>query len=305
MPTLSDCLRTFLLEDRSPATHRNYKNVLDKLVKAIGPGRDITLVTYADLLDYISRIKPSLKRSSQVQYVQVIKAFFSWCAAHEYIKTSPAQKLVIRRPRKDRGVIRAMPAEVLKGMIDLCKYEPRNLAIILFMADTGCRVGGAASLTLENLDLVNLTAVLVEKGGREVPVYFGEETAGALRNWIKHRPAGLKHGYVFTTNGEGRALRASTITDMIRKRSKTVCGQEYGPHSIRHLVGNTWAHLEPLSVTQRKLNHEDPESTLIYYPDSDELIQKESLQHSLAALKSQPESKPSKPKIVRFEDYAG
>lgn len=284
---LSEALTTYLKIDRQPATNQQYSYVLNRLVTAIGPQRTIRLVTYEDLLDYLATLKrEGKKESTLVGYTSIIKAFFTWCVQRRYIKRSPAAD--IKRGRL-KGRAPVVPPSELRQMVELARLtSPRNFAIMLFLADTGIRVGGLVSLTLDNLDLADLSAWVTEKGGEAAQVFFGEQTADALRAWLRLRPA-VKHAYVWT----GRAPLYLPLSErgvlflVQRLAARSGASQLWTPHCIRRAVGHAYAkrRIAP-TVTQQKLNHASVDMTLKhYYPVKDTTYLREiSKQYALIAL---------------------
>lgn len=300
MPKLRNCLQTYLQIDRSAYTNRNYAACLNSMSRSIGPDRDIRRITFDDLADYTSQLREGVAQSTFHQYIRVIKTFFSWCVKTGHIKESPAVPLRARKPSRDPSRNRAIPAADLKRMLRVAQPNLRNYAIILFLADTGCRVGGLTSLTLDRLDVDKQTAVLQEKGGTWHRVYFGEEVADALREWMAIRPK-VQHNYIWTGKGGGRMKRESLST-MITRIAKKATGKVYGPHAIRHSVGHALARRVPVTMTQQKLGHADPQITMeYYYPSDDESLKEISLRHSLAALDEQPDTDKKQPeKIIQM-----
>lgn len=295
MPKLKNCLQTYLQIDRSKHTNKSYQTCLTRLVDAIGPERDIKRISFDDLADYSADMRGDVKQSTFHQYIRIIKTFFQWCQKTGYIKESPASGLRAMKPARDPSRSRAIPASDLKKMQRVVQSNPRNYAIFLFLADTGCRVGGLTSLTLKRLELDKQTAVLLEKGGKWHRVFFGEETAQALRDWLVLRPT-VDHDYVWTGT-DGKPMKRESLAAMITRLAKKATGKVYGPHAIRHSVGHAMAKRVPVTVTQKKLGHADPRVTMdIYYPNDDAYLKEMSQRHALAALsddrgeeKKQPE----------------
>ena len=291
MPTLEAALHTFLQEDRSPQTNRQYTYVLTTLVRSVGPGRSVHLITYEDLLDYIARLRHNRKPSTITGYIAIYKAFFAWCVDRRYTDTNPAAAIKRRvdRSRPQQPTSRAIPPDDLARMVDYARAtSPRNYALLLFFIDTGCRVGGLVSLTLENLDLDGLTAYLVEKGGQWHKSLFGDETAAALRHWIQHRPP-VAHNYVWTGRGpDYQPLKRTGVAAIIRRLAvETGSSRAWGPHAIRHAVGNAYAREGvPVTITQAKFGHSSPTITMQhYYPHDDTYLVHVSRQMSLAPLR--------------------
>lgn len=301
MPTLDQARRTFLQIDRAPLSNAQYGHILHRLVSDIGPTRSVELVTYEDLLDWIAhRRGEGLKPLTLAHYVAVIKSFFSWCVERNYIPSSPAADIKSPRRLQQRDN-RAVPPHELAAMIEYARVtSPRNYAIMLFLADTGCRVGGLVSLTLENLDLFEDSAWLLEKGHRWHKALFGEQTAAAIQSWLQRRPQ-VGHAFVWTGQGPDYApLVADSIAAIVRRLAvRTGASRIWSPHAIRHAVGHAYARAGlPVTVTQRKLGHADPAVTMRhYYPDGDDYLAQ--ISHTMPLLAAAPENKPGK-KVIPF-----
>lgn len=300
MPTLEECVNVFLKVDRSSYTTENYRRILARMMEAIGKHRSIELIRHEDLLDYLQLLRGrDLRRRSLEQYVTSIKTFFRWLAANGYLTTSPAEVMRLRNEIPEQTPTRAMPAKVLADMIDYTRHHPRNYAIVTFLADTGCRVGGIANLRIKNVNLDEKSAMTQEKGGRWTYIYYSDDTRKALERWLKKRPE-CDHDFVFISS-KGKSLRRQAYQRIIERLSFKVTDGEatYGPHSIRHAVGNSYAERFVPSITAKKLNHTNITTTMaFYYPQSDELIKQISQDNPL--LSAQPPQRRDDKKIVQF-----
>lgn len=294
MPTLNEARLTFLSLDRSPHTTYQYTLVLGRLVAAIGPERDVALIRYEDLADYLAGLKrKGLKPSTREGYLAVIRSFFSWCVRRGYLDKSPTKDLRVRLPRDQLHQPRAVPPEELRRMIEYARVtgQRRNYAIMLFLADTGARVGGLVSMTISKLDLGDLCALIIEKGNKPHMALFSETTADALRDWLQWRPR-VGHDYVWTGQGPDYApLKRGAVAAVVRRLARrTGASRAWGPHSIRHAVGHAYAKAGiPVTVTQQKLGHSTPLITMqSYYPDDVEYLRQVSREHPLAPLQEDP-----------------
>lgn len=292
MPTLREALLTFCKLDRSPFTNRQYRLVLSRLATDIGPQRDVSLVTYEDLVDYFAHQRTrGLKQSTLNGYLAIHKTFFAWCVERDYTDQSPTADLRLRKPPRNPADIKPIPPDDLRKIIELARWtSPRNYAMLMFLADTGCRVGGLESLKLPNLYLDAGYAIITEKGGDLVRVWFSPPTADALRRWLKHRPE-CDHDSVWTTTRPSNGyppLKRGSISAVIRNLCiKAELDTIWSAHSIRHAVGVAWAKSEPVTVVQRKLNHKDAQVTLRYYfPFADDELARANQRNGLSALKS-------------------
>lgn len=290
MPSLQEALDRFIQVDRSSLTNKTYSYLLNRMVNAIGPVRDVARVTVEDLEDWFYptiNAKP-LKRSTASEYLRVIQRFFNFCQKRGYLDVSPAETLRVRHDEEEPRISKAVLPADLRKMVEYARTtSKRNYAILIFFIATGCRTGGITSLTLDNLELDRYRARVKEKGSRWVWVRFGTATAAALRAWLEERPEDCNHRYVFTT-GKGHGARPLTrysFRAIVENISKRTLGYPIRPHKLRHSRGHSlaWKGL-PESVTGQVLNHRNPQSTRRYYPNDDEMVQALAQHYELAAL---------------------
>jgi len=301
MPSLQEALETFLKVDRAPNTVQHYRRTLTRMTAAIGSDTDIRQVTLARLLLYTDDLVGAVQPASFFQYVLVIKAFFSWCHRAEYIDASPARNLVARKPPVDLNLDRAIPTAVVEQMVRVAYANPRDYALILFLADTGARIGGIATLQLKRLNLAEGHAVLLEKGRKFVDVFFWGATIAGMERWLAQRPQ-VDHDYVFTRNGRHNPLSVDGLSQIVRRVAQRACGTEYGPHSFRHRLAHDWeeAGESPYNI-QHKLNHTSLRTTMDnYLRKRNQHVQEASRRLSLASIHPQP-----KPANLLYLDDVG
>lgn len=288
MPSVQEAISTFLKIDRSSHSTRNYTYILEQMSDFVGGKRDVKRVRYEDVLDFLEPLKERLKEGSVRTYLSIIQAFFNWCVKRGYVRQSPVEDLRIRVEKRNDN--RAVPPEDLAKMVEYARLTSRrNYAIILFLVDTGCRVGGLSRLTLNDLDLERRTAVLREKGNRLHRVYFTEETANALRAWLHVRPD-VDHNYVWTGIAPHNPLTSSGLSACIRALSVYAgASRVWGPHAIRHAVGHAMAKAGlPVSAVQYKLGHETSKTTMdFYFPHDEAYMRQIADEYPLIALRGE------------------
>lgn len=303
MPSLRAALTTYLQVDRADATNGQYERVLTQLITAIGPDREVQLVSYEDLVDYFSKEKArGLKQSTRYHKLAVIKTFFAWCVERGYCPASPAAAVYLRKPTADPDRVKAIPPAELRQMVEAVRYHPRNYAMLLFLVDTGCRVGSLVQLQIQHLDTAEGWAQVPVKGGGWLKVRFGDQTAKALKRWLRRRPPAI-HDYVWT----GKAPHYNPLTErgaaaMIRRLAEKVeASYHWGPHAIRHAFGQAHAHAgTPLTVTSKLMGHSSPQVTArYYYPDGEADLEEAARRNRLAALEDHD---PPPPKIVKRQE---
>ncbi|NLX10075.1 MAG: tyrosine-type recombinase/integrase [Chloroflexi bacterium] len=211
--------------------------------------------------------------------------FFRWLENEEYLERSPASNLKVRRYQRPPGSSKAATPDELRAILRVAEAKaalgkPLHLAVFLFLCDTGCRAGEAASLTIENLLLDQGGAWVTGKGDKTRPVFYGPRTADALRAWLDVHPNPTPSASVFR-------MRAESISQVIARLAKAAgITRNLGAHAIRHRVGQVWASARMgEQATQLKLGHDDPSITVeMYYNTTWDYVQQASEQLTLAAI---------------------
>ena len=253
---LSEALESLVVateaNGRSPRTVQNYRQKLAPMLAFLGdvPVEAVTVhdlrrfvvhlrsrTTRFDAHDHRPEIPGGLAAASLAGYVRAIKRLFSFLLDDGIIESNPAHKL--QMPKVGRGEPKANdPVEFPKLLAATEGDEPakrRNRAILLFLADTGCRVGGLVGLRLADIDLVKRLAKLTEKGVKTRLAPFSEPTGAALAAWLAVRPA-CDHDFVFNHPAapHGR-LTAEGVKQVLRRlKVDANCTGPCNPHSFRH-----------------------------------------------------------------------
>ena len=171
-------------------------------------------------------------------YQRAVRRLFSWLVAEGVIERDVAREVPLVK----------LPAQPPKALSDddltrllarLPAEDVRNRAIILFLVDTGCRVGGIVSLVLDSVDLESRCALVVEKGKKARRVYFTEMTAAAIDLYRRVRPAGESEALFVSSSGT--ALTTNAIRLMLERVGKRagVKGR-INPHCFRHAFARSF-----------------------------------------------------------------
>jgi len=277
---VSEAIDKFLLVialDVKPETVTSYALCLRPLRTLYKPIGEITIddlrLAYARLRDRTSRyadhpLRPQVSDGLSIytlhKHVRVWKHFFHWLVDEGALDHDPARR--IRRPRLPQDPPRDMRPDDLDRLLFAAEAESaRDYAIVCFLADTACRVGGLVGLTLADLDLADRRAKVVEKGSRSRYVHFKERTEHALRRYLdEERPAG-SGPRIFV------GLRGPLTTGGIYQILKRLAGKagvrgRYNPHSMRH----AWARQAikrgaSLKEVAEILGHESITTTATFY----------------------------------------
>ncbi|HRI57465.1 MAG TPA: tyrosine-type recombinase/integrase, partial [Anaerolineae bacterium] len=241
-----------LADGRSRATADGYRSKLAQL-RAFLDDPPVDQVTVNDLRRFVADLRSretryasttarpelpgGLSMATVASHVRAVKRLFRWLHEEGLLPANPAQRIKV--PKLPRGEPKAYSladfAKLLSATAGDDLASKRNRAMLLFLADTGARVGGLAGLRLTDLDLENGQAKVTEKGGKLRVVFFSEPTADALAAWLAVRPTGTP--YVWA--GVERSSKPNLTTEGIRQVLKRL-GKKAGvegpvnPHSFRH-----------------------------------------------------------------------
>lgn len=256
------------------STRRAYGYTLNEMLAYIGPARPLTDIRPDHLIEYVQHLRkrPSLKSPASVnKHIKTIKTFFNWCVKTGFLEVSPARGLKRVRQASSVDRVKAMPDHVYEELLAYTRYHPRHHALVLFLGDTGCRIGGAAGLRWRDIDLKHRRAVVTEKGKPPRPVFFGDVCAQALASWRMRHP--MRGDYVFSD--DGRRIHNDNLGQMFRRACIRAGIGSWGPHSLRHRKGHQLADASVApSLAAKALGHESIMTTLdYYYPDDWESVQ--------------------------------
>lgn len=264
---IKTCIADFCtsLEARGRAV-RTVQFYVDQL--KVLPAGEIESLTAAGLDAIVAGMRRrGLADATLASSIQALRTFCAWCVRRGMIKSSPAAELV-RPDVRHRITIKAIPQSDLDRLIEAA--EARDLAleraILMVLADTGCRAGELAGLNLADVDLARLEARCTGKTGPG-DLDYTERTAEAIRAWLAVRPA-TDRTALFTTR-RGR-ISYGRIYDCIEALAHDLGIERHNPHSIRHRVGQGWIDAGAnLEVVRLKLRHRDITTTAMCYGNQD------------------------------------
>lgn len=241
MTTLNKAVQLFLGEyETRPATRKSYYCDLGAMLRFVGEEKPVDQITPIHVLEYTQHLLRRLHAGQGIKspvtynkHVKSLRTFFNWCVKMHLIAESPAAHT--RRERVRRGVNpnKVMPEADFQQLLDYARWDVRAHALVLFLGDTGARIGGAAGLRWEEVDLERGTAITTQKGKPPQAVYFGPDCRIALRRWFEEqRRIGT---YVFSR--DGRRMTNDSLGQYFTRLCQRAEIGTYGPHSLRHRLG--------------------------------------------------------------------
>jgi site-specific recombinase XerD len=263
----------------SPRTRATHRQRLGYLARYFGGDRPVGDLSAEDLrrwrawlLDSRERysehpVRPPVRGGLAAQtvkgLVKAVRHFCRWLMDEGLIREDPAASL--QPVRVPKTAPKAISKRDMQRMLRVAREHPRDYAMVRLLADTGCRVGGLVGLRVGDLDLARRRAIVIEKGGKTRPVYFGEATARALADWLHTRRAGSE--YVFPGGRQGEPLTPQGVHRALARLAKRagVKGR-YNAHAFRHaLARGMLEEGSDLGTVSRVLGHADITTTHRFY----------------------------------------
>ncbi len=277
---IKDAIQRFVVyltaAGRAEKTIRSYEERLRRFDR-FGQKVVIEEITADDVDVYVVHLRKSLSSASVAGHVQAVKAFFRWCVQRGYISHSPAahlKKVRVEQTARNKAILE----DDFQAMLATAKHEERSMevAILLFLMDTGCRAGELCSLNIRDIDFAQSEATTKGKTGTRV-LDFTQPTADALRDWLaarEHRDCNDADALFVEDNGKRLSIYAlySRLLGLAKRAGVT---GRFNPHAFRHRVGQGWidqgANLE---IVRLKLGHKDIHTTSLFYANQDRERQK-------------------------------
>jgi integrase/recombinase XerD len=184
-------------------------------------------------------IKPPTPRTIQYYYIY-LQGFFHWLEGEEIIESSPLVRLEKPKNPND-GHIQPFSRDDVTALIQAAeqsRFAERDEAMVRFLLDTAVRAAELCTLKMQDIDLAGRRAEVVGKGRKRRQVFFGRNTARALRHYLRHEPR-KPDSPIFTScggNTPGQALTPNGLLHIINYLGRRAGIQtvRVSPHTFRH-----------------------------------------------------------------------
>jgi len=144
-------------------------------------------------------------------------------------KKIPSQ-VIFTMPRTEKKRLPCLTAEQLDNVLSIC--NPRENALILFMADSGLRRAEIIGLNWDDIDIMSgLVRVKRGKGGKARSAVIGATTRRALLVYRRLIETPTNDSPLFQSRSGGRFTR-SGLLQLFRRVSKKA-GIKFSPHALR------------------------------------------------------------------------
>ena len=187
---ISTYLIAIEIEGKTPRTIHSYAESLEdfrKLGRQFGLPESLGEYEVTHVYEFLGALR---RRGAAPGYQnrrhREVRAFFSWCLRMDMVESNvfsrvplAKQEKKIRLPFEQRDVVR------LLGTLDRSSLKGcRDYALILFLLDTGVRVGECAIVRIEEVDWEEGQILVHGKGQKQRHVGMSPTTSEALREYV-------------------------------------------------------------------------------------------------------------------------
>ena len=150
------------------------------------------------------------------------------------------------------------------------KTKIRDLAIISTLVGTGIRVSECVGLNVDDIDFDSYSFMITRKGGKQAQIYFGDEVAEALADYIgyrkEHPPADENDKALFLSN-RGKRISVRQVELMVKKYAQTAVKlKKITPHKLRSTFGtNLYLETGDIYLVADVLGHANINTTRKHY----------------------------------------
>jgi site-specific recombinase XerD len=246
--TIADLSRSFArhlaAENKAPRTIQVYLeslNALERFLIAEQLPTEVGSLRREHLEAFVADLLTHAKATTASVRYRALQQFFKWAASDDLIVRSPMEKM--NPPKVIVDPPDVLRDQELQRVLRTCEgagfRERRDMALMMFFMDTGCRLDEVTRLQVSDIDLDNSTAIVLGKGRRKRAVGLGKKLVRALDRYIRLRAQHSHADDPALWLGFKGAMTNSGIAQVVEARGiQAKLTRRLHPHVFRH----SWAH---------------------------------------------------------------
>src|SRR5215211_3262348 len=238
-----------------------------------GSGVDrVTAVAPAHLAGFLAELdRRKLKGSTRQRKATTLRIFFRFLVHQHYLLASPADELT--PPEKESALPRFLSEAEYKRLLAAARHEPRDLAIIELLLQTGIRRLELVNLLLSDVQLpekmprgekvLGQLTVRSGKGRKERRITLNDPACRALRSYLAVRPH-VDDPHLFLSKFR-TGLGSWGVEDVVKKHLAIAGIEGASVHALRHTFATQHVRKKTeLRVVQEAMGHESLATTSRY-----------------------------------------
>ena len=256
----------------------------------------LSAVDIEEYMDYLKVYKSdddALRTNGEkglARKMSALRSFYGYYYKHQVITKNPT--LLVDMPKQHEKAIIRLDADEVALLLDYVesagstlsgqalkyyeKTRDRDLAILTLLLGTGIRVSECVGLDLTDVDFKNNGITVTRKGGNQMVVYFGNEVAEALKQYMQGDRKVLSplpgHENALFLSTQRRRMGVQAVENMVKKYSRQVTpNKKITPHKLRSTYGTSlYRETGDIYLVADVLGHKDVNTTKKHYAAIDE-----------------------------------
>ena len=254
------------------------------------------LEVYVEYLGYYIKISSDSEEEAssgtEVEYengergkarkIASLRSLYKYLYKNEMVSANPAELLSTPKIH-EKNIIRLTPEEISRLLHTIESGEglsarqksyqkktlKRDLAMIVLFLTTGIRVSELAGLDISDIDFETNSFRIIRKGGNESILYFGQETADALKSYLQERQniGTYEHSSPLFLSLQNKRINVRTIENLVKKYAgSAVPLKKITPHKLRSTYGTMlYQNTGDIYLVADVLGHKDVNTTRKHY----------------------------------------
>ncbi len=248
----------------------------------------ITREDIEEYMDYISYYKKedreiTNEERGKKRKLSALKSFYNYYFTSELIQTNPAalvplpkihEKEIVRLDADEVAILLDQVEDGEKLTKNELRYHQktklRDVAMLTLLLGTGIRVSECVGLDITDVDYKNNGIKIRRKGGYETVIYFGDEVADALHDYMEKRIHMIPlegHENALFLSIQNRRITVRAVENLVKKyASKVTSLKKITPHKLRSTYGTAlYQETGDIYLVADVLGHKDVNTTRKHY----------------------------------------
>jgi len=180
----------------------------------------------------------------------------------------------IRKPKIQKKETNYLTEDEIKMLINTISNDleageairkTRMMLLVIFLLETGARIGEALSVKIADIDRINLEIPIIGKGSKPRNLFISEDILYWMDRYLAVRKSSSKHLFV-TLNGKSAWKQTDVGISFRYYRNKSGITKHFTVHTLRHTSATQLAIKgAPMNVIQKILGHSKLETTVKFY----------------------------------------
>lgn len=253
---------------------------------------EMDLLSPMDIEEYMSYLQFYTREGKEytnspegrARKLSCLRTFYDYFLKKKSLQTNPARQVDVPKI-KEHNIIRLEPNEVAelldqvesgekltkKQLESHQKTKLRDVALLTLLLGTGIRVSECVGLNLNDINFDDYSLKIIRKGGNEDLVFFGDEVADALYDYLENdrdfKSPEEGHEEAFFISMKNTRLSVRSVERLVKKYTSNVTTlKKITPHKLRSTFGtNLYQETGDIYLVADTLGHKDVNTTRKHY----------------------------------------